>query len=120
MSRSCGMSFAMLRHESQGKLNIGDSVFQSRYRLLDVADIEEFASDANKPSSNEKRDDAPDGEKKTKKKKSILDQTFMRVLIGIGVFALFNVAAITIHHIAQKVGNTSNQYREIEHVYSPF
>ncbi|GEQ69447.1 hypothetical protein JCM33374_g3119 [Metschnikowia sp. JCM 33374] len=56
----------------------------------------------------------------TKKHTRILDLTEVRVVIGIGVFAFLNALAITVHHIAQKVSRSSNTYREVEHVYSPF
>lgn len=54
------------------------------------------------------------------KRSNILDNTAIRVLIGIGVFAVFNVVAITGHHIVQKVSRSSRQYKEIEHNISAF
>ena len=55
-----------------------------------------------------------------KRENSVLDLTVIRVLIGIGVFAFFNVVVITVHHIVQKVSRSQNLYRKIEHVISPF
>lgn len=51
---------------------------------------------------------------------SILDLTVVQVAIGIGVFAVLNIVAITIHHIVQKVKRSTSLYRSIEHVESPF
>ncbi|SGZ58655.1 CIC11C00000003411 [Sungouiella intermedia] len=54
------------------------------------------------------------------KKSSILDMTIVQVGIGIGVFAVLNFVAITGHHIVQKVHRSTNLYRSMEHVESPF
>lgn len=51
---------------------------------------------------------------------NLLNLTVIRVLIGIGVFAVFNVIAITVHHVVQRISRSQNLYRHIEHVYSPF
>lgn len=53
-------------------------------------------------------------------KSSILDMTVVQVAIGIGVFAVLNIVAITGHHIVQKVRRSTSLYRSIEHVESPF
>lgn len=52
--------------------------------------------------------------------KSVLDQTWMRVIIGIGVFAVLNIVAVTAHHIVQKVRRSTFLYRSVEKVISPF
>lgn len=52
--------------------------------------------------------------------KSLLDQTWMRVIIGIGVFAVLNIVAVTAHHIVQKVRRSTTLYRSVEKVESPF
>lgn len=49
-----------------------------------------------------------------------LDSTAIKVVIGVGVFAVINVFVITVHHIVQKVSRASNLYRSIDHVISPF
>lgn len=54
------------------------------------------------------------------KRGNLLDNTAIRVLIGVGVFAFLNVLAISVHHIVQKVRRSTNLYRSIEHVVSPF
>lgn len=54
------------------------------------------------------------------KKFDFLHSTATRVLIGIGVSAVLNVVAITGHHIVQKVRRSTNLYRSVEHVVSPF
>lgn len=52
--------------------------------------------------------------------KLLLNQTWMRVVIGIGVFAVLNVIAVTAHHIVQKVRRSTTLYRTVERVVSPF
>lgn len=49
-----------------------------------------------------------------------MDQIGFRVLVGIGVFAVLNVIVITVHHIVQKIARSTNSYKTIDHVVSPF
>lgn len=51
---------------------------------------------------------------------SFLKSTAFKVLMGIAVFAVLNVVAITAHHLVQKVKRSTNLYRSVEHVVSPF
>lgn len=55
-----------------------------------------------------------------KRGSSILKNTGMQVLIGIGVFAVLNIVVISVHHIAHRIKKNSNLYRSVEHVESPF
>lgn len=54
------------------------------------------------------------------KRKEFMDQIGFRVLVGIGVFAVLNVIVITVHHIVQKIARSTNSYKTIDHVVSPF
>lgn len=54
------------------------------------------------------------------KRSNALDLTVVRVAIGIGIFAVFNVVAITAHHIVQKISRSTRQYKQIEHTVSAF
>lgn len=54
------------------------------------------------------------------KRKAFTDQIGFRVLVGIGVFAVLNVIVITVHHIVQKIARSTNSYKTVDHVISPF
>lgn len=51
---------------------------------------------------------------------SLLNLLAIRILIGIGVFAILNVIVVAAHHVAFRVSRSKHQYREMEHTYSPF
>lgn len=54
------------------------------------------------------------------KRKNPLDERGVQAVIGIGVFAVLNVAVIVVHHIVQKIARANNSYKAVEHVISPF
>lgn len=52
--------------------------------------------------------------------KSFLKTPGFKVLVAVGVFVVLNVVVITVHHVAQKISRSTNLYRSIDHVVSPF
>ncbi|KAF3993917.1 hypothetical protein FT663_01328 [Candidozyma haemuli var. vulneris] len=54
------------------------------------------------------------------KRKEFTETIGFRVLVGIGVFAVLNVIVIVVHHIVQKIARSTNSYKSIDHVVSPF
>lgn len=54
------------------------------------------------------------------KRKDILDEKGIQVVIGVGVFAVINAAVITVHHLVQKIARANNSYKAVEHTLSPY